>query len=191
MESRTREPAAAEGKSDPHPTIFDNGVMLIRKATPQDAEVVREIVRDVYVGEGWADLHATPDYVRSLLDAETRIAQADVLVAELDGGIVATITAADEPPFAHVAQPGELEVRMLAVRAQARRHGVAQALVTACEDIARDRGLERVVLSTDPDMHAAQALYEGLGYRRTPGRDWETGGVMLLTYAKPIQTNHG
>lgn len=160
--------------------------MHIRSATPDDADAVREIMRAVYVGEGWADLHATPAYVRSLLDAQTRIAQADVLVAEEAGEIVATITAASQPPFANVAQPGELEVRMLAVLPDARRQGVARALMTACEELAGERVLDRVVLSTDPQMHAAQALYEGLGYRRTPDRDWETGGVMLLTYAKDL-----
>lgn len=141
---------------------------------------------EVYVGGGWADPTRSPAYVDSLLDAETRIAQADVLLAEQDGHPVATVTATSGPPWANIADAGELEVRMLAVLPGMRRQGVAAALMAACEDLARQRGMRKVVLSTDPGMRAAQSLYERLGYRRTPDRDWEIGGVVLLTYAKRL-----
>jgi ribosomal protein S18 acetylase RimI-like enzyme len=158
----------------------------IRRAAPEDAEAVRAIMAEVYVGGGWADPVRSPAYVHSLLDAAGRIAQADVLLAERDGLPVATITAASDRPFANIAGPGELEVRMLAVLPDARRQGVASALMAACEDLARQRGHRRVVLSTDPAMRAARALYESLGYNRTPQRDWAIDGVALLTYAKEL-----
>lgn len=160
--------------------------MRIREATPEDASAVRDIIREVYVGGGWADPRRSPEYVQSLLDAEHRIAAADVFVAVIDEVPIATVTATAEHPLANIALPGELEVRMLAVREVARRRGVAQALMARCEALATQRGLGTVVLSTEPAMYAAHALYEGLGYVRTPDRDWVINGSELITYAKRL-----
>jgi len=158
----------------------------IRRATPADAVAVRTIIQQVYIDGGWADPATSPEYVRSLLAAEDRIAGTTVLLAQLDGEPVGTVTATEGPPYANIAVPGELEVRMLGVLPKARRHGVARALMAACEDLARQRGRHRVVLSTEPDMTAARALYEGLGYVRTPDRDWSIDGFGLITYARAL-----
>lgn len=160
--------------------------MQIRKATTDDAAVVRAIIEEVYVTGGWADPVTSPEYVHSLLDAETRIELSTVLVAEDDGMPVGTVTATDGPPLANIARPGELEVRMLGVLPAARRRGVARDLMRACEQLARERGARCVVLSTDPAMTAAQALYEGLGYVRTPERDWTIHGTVLITYTTSV-----
>ncbi len=150
--------------------------MLIRRATLHDADLVRFITRTVYVGEGWA---TSPGYIRELLDVKARIAGSTVLIADRVG----TVTAIDPPhPAANIGLPGELEVRMLCVLPDARRTGVAQALMLAAEAL----GTNRVVLSTAPSMTAAQRLYESLGYLRTPERDWTINGETLLTYAKDI-----
>ncbi|MCU0298795.1 MAG: GNAT family N-acetyltransferase [Candidatus Nanopelagicales bacterium] len=162
--------------------------MHIRRATTDDIDAVNEIIGQVYVGEGWANPLHSPDYVRSLLDAATRIEQAEVLIAFVDDEPVGSVTVTDGPPLANIAQPGELEVRMLAVLPQARRLGVAGALMQAAEDLAGSRGMERVVLSTDPAMTAAQALYSARGYDRTPGRDWEINGSHLITYALDLES---
>ncbi|HRY08936.1 MAG: GNAT family N-acetyltransferase [Actinobacteria bacterium] len=161
--------------------------MRIRRAsTDDDAKTVRAIIDEVYVGGGWADPVTSPEYVRSLLDARTRIATATVLLAEHRGRAVGTVTATDGPPWANIARPGELEVRMLGVLPTARRGGVARALMGACEDLARSSGARRIVLSTEREMTAAQALYETLGYTRTPQRDWVINSTTLITYARQL-----
>ncbi len=141
------------------------------------------IINEVYVGEGWANPLHSPDYVRSLLDAASRIEQAVVLVAVVGDDPVGSVTLTQDSPLANIAVPGELEVRMLAVLPRARRLGVAAALMQAAEDLAVARGKDRVVLSTDPAMVAAQGLYTARGYRRTPDRDWEINGSHLITYS--------
>ena len=130
--------------------------MQIRRATLADAAAVRDIIDEVYVRGGWADPDTSPEYVRSLLAAEDRIADTTVLLAMIDGRPVGTVTAAERSPFANIAVPGELEVRMLGVLPLARRQGVAHALMAACEDLARQRGRHHVVLSTEPEMTAAR-----------------------------------
>ena len=187
VESGAGESTPAEGQSYPHTPIFDNGCVRIRRAsTDVDAKTVRAIIDEVYVGGGWADPVTSPEYVRSLLDARTRIATATVLLAEHRGRAVGTVTATDGPPWANIARPGELEVRMLGVLPTARRGGVARALMGACEDLARSSGARRIVLSTEREMTAAQALYETLGYTRTPQRDWVINSTTLITYARQL-----
>ncbi|MFN8183986.1 MAG: GNAT family N-acetyltransferase [Candidatus Nanopelagicales bacterium] len=160
--------------------------MQIRRATLADAAAVRDIIDEVYVRGGWADPDTSPEYVRSLLAAEDRIADTTVLLAMIDGRPVGTVTAAERSPFANIAVPGELEVRMLGVLPLARRQGVAHALMAACEDLARQRGRHHVVLSTEPEMTAARTLYERRGYVRTPERDWSINGFGLITYARGV-----
>lgn len=175
MEGSTGQPPATENQSEPHSTTI--GHVQIRQATLRDAELVRHITRTVYIGEGWA---TTPAYIQELLDVERRIVENTVLLAD----VVGTLTVAEPPhPSAHVALPGELEVRMLCVLPDARRIGVAQALMSAVEAMPA----QRVVLSTEQRMKGAQKLYEGLGYHRTPERDWYIHGEKLLTYAKDLE----
>ncbi len=158
--------------------------MHIRKATRADAVAVNAIIEEVYVGGGWADPVTSPQYVQTLLDAAARIEQACVLLAELDGRAVGTVTVTDRPPLANIAKAGELEVRMLGVLAHARRLGVAQALMQECEQLARQTGKTSLVLSTEPAMVAALALYLRLGFARTPDRDWTINGTRLITFGR-------
>lgn len=152
-----------------------------------DSEAVSSVIDEVYIGGGWADPQRSPDYVAELLDARTRISQATVLLAEHNGETIATATAVQWPsPLANIAQPGELEIRMLGVVPTARHMGTAKALVAACEDLARERGLTRIVLSTEPLMKAAVRLYESLGYNRTEDRDWVINGFRLITYGRDL-----
>lgn len=90
---------------------------------------------------------------------------ADVLVtalAEVDGTVLgsATLRAARQGMPADSA-----ELVRVFVERDARRAGVARALVRGLEDDARRRGLGRVVLHTGSRQPEAVRLYVGLGYR--------------------------
>jgi ribosomal protein S18 acetylase RimI-like enzyme len=54
----------------------------------------------------------------------------------------------------------------LFVRREARRRGVAAALMAHAETFAREQGAERLTLATAHDNFPAQALYRKLGYVR-------------------------
>src|SRR5690606_20020664 len=107
----------------------------VRRAA-SDAEIAAagEITAQAYQADRLID----PDdaYLDELADARRRAREAILLVATLPGArpdspdvVVGTITMA--PPgtsYAETAEPGELELRMLAVAPEARGKGVAEAL---------------------------------------------------------------
>lgn len=154
----------------------------IRRSQPADADAVGTITEAAYRHDGHLGMDGGDAYAALLRDAAARMAEATVLVAELDGVVVGSVTVAPSgTPWANVARPGELEVRMLGVAAAARRRGVAEALMVAVEEHARSLGLGTVVLSTSVDMFSAQRLYERLGYRLQPDRDWSLDVAFLVS----------
>jgi GNAT superfamily N-acetyltransferase len=81
-------------------------------------------------------------------------------VAELDGrrvGSVYCVRRSDE-----VAQ-----LRLLFVDAEARGHGVGSKLVERCIEFARERGYERMMLSTVSPLKSAKRIYDAAGFELT------------------------
>lgn len=70
------------------------------------------------------------------------------------------------PSFSSVSAQRLWILNDLFVDAQARRRGVAQALMNAARDFAAQDGAKGLFLETAHDNHSAQALYKSLGYRR-------------------------
>ncbi|MBT0995354.1 GNAT family N-acetyltransferase [Cellulomonas sp. DKR-3] len=144
------------------------------------------LTAEAYLADRLVD--ADDDYERELRDAQRRAREATVLVATLEAGdgrevVVGTITLAPYgTSYAEVAEPGELELRMLAVAPEARGRGVAEALVTAAQREAVVAGARRLVLSTLEAMRTAQRLYARLGFRPVPARDWGHEDVRLLVH---------
>jgi ribosomal protein S18 acetylase RimI-like enzyme len=114
-------------------------------------------------------------YEAELRDVAGRLAAGDaVLVAVEDGRLLGGITyvAGPSSPSAEFEGDGEVGVRMLAVDPAGQRRGVGTALAAACVDLARARGARRIVLHSTPWMAGAHRLYERLGFRRAPERDF-------------------
>lgn len=151
----------------------------IRRADFADAEQVGVLTERVYRRGGWGN----ESYSKVLLDGRSRIEDAIVLVATVDGAIVGTVTVAlPGSRMANVGHAEEAEVRMLAVDEAARGRGIANLLMEECENLAKAQGAKGVVLSTEPDMYAAHRLYQRRGYVRQPDRDWQVDGTPLLVY---------
>ncbi|MDI5966518.1 GNAT family N-acetyltransferase [Streptomyces sp. SL13] len=159
--------------------------ITVRGAAPEEVDAVGALSVAAYVYDGLLDLATEQGYADQLRDAGGRARQAEILVAvDGDGVLLGTVTFAG-PGSAHrqVARAGEAEFRMLAVDPAARRRGVAEALVHACLDRARQAGLERVVISSKNTMTTAHRLYTRLGFTRLPERDWSPqAGVELWAF---------
>ena len=75
---------------------------------------------------------------------------------------------------------------MLAVAPAARRRGIAAALMGAAHDHALRLGMQRIVLCSEASFTHVHGFYERLGYARQPERDWNPGGVQLLSFGRPL-----
>lgn len=70
------------------------------------------------------------------------------------------------PLFASVSMHKLWILYDLYVVPEARRQGVAKALLDRARQLARDTGAGEIMLQTARDNHAAQALYESVGFER-------------------------
>ncbi|MER7010091.1 GNAT family N-acetyltransferase [Saccharopolyspora sp. NPDC000359] len=154
----------------------------IRVARPAEYPAIGEIAVRAYTEAG--SLPSDVDYARVLRDAADRAERAELLVALSGDKPLGTVTVVHPgTAYAEIAQPGELEFRMLAVAPEAAGNGVGRALVQAVIDRAREQGLARVVLCVKDTSTTAQHLYRGLGFERCPDRDWVPApGVNLLAF---------
>ncbi|GEK22745.1 GNAT family N-acetyltransferase [Cellulomonas xylanilytica] len=157
---------------------------VVRVAAGAQVADAGALTAEAYLADRLVD--ADEAYAEELRDAERRAREATLLVAlvppgEGDGAndrdddpvVVGTVTLAPYgTSYAEVAEPGELEIRMLAVAPEARRRGIAELLMAAALREAVASGATRVVLSTLDSMEAAQRLYRRLGFVAVPERDW-------------------
>jgi ribosomal protein S18 acetylase RimI-like enzyme len=168
----------------------------VREARESELDEIGELTVEVY-REGLV----SDQYLPVLADARSRwAAEATTTYVALDGGtdglpgrqlLGAVLYAAPGSPWRDIGDgAGEAEFRMLAVLRSARGRGVGEALVRTCIARARAERLERLVLSTAPDMKAAQRLYERLRFVRAEHRDWlarPTSRTKLLAYELDLE----
>ncbi len=143
-----------------------------RLARPAEHERIGRLTVAAYLATGALTSPADP-YASTLADAATRAAKAELYVVTDDHGtVMATMTLAEAGrPFADVAQPGELELRMLAVDPTAQGQGIGSLLVAFAAEQARARGLRALAISVIERNLSALRLYDRLGFVRRPDRD--------------------
>ncbi|RZQ64521.1 GNAT family N-acetyltransferase [Amycolatopsis suaedae] len=157
--------------------------VTVRKALPEEIAEVGRITEAAYQADGLLD--DDPTYAAHLADAAPRAAEADLLVAvDGDGRVLGSVTVMWRGGrFTEIAREGELEFRMLSVAPEARGRGVGETLARAVLAHARQEGYERVVMSSRVEMTTAHRLYQRLGFRRLPERDWQPKpGIQLLAF---------
>jgi len=161
--------------------------LVVRPARPDEFELLGEMRVRAYL-EGGVIKPDLP-YVNELRAVAEQAETAELLVA-VDGhdNVLGTVVVAEPPsPAAEVARPGEIEFRMLATDPAARGRGVGETLVNAVIEQGRARSLKRVVLSVVEHNKRAIKLYERLGFRRLPERDWDPlPGVHLIGFGLDV-----
>ena len=157
----------------------------VRVAEPEDLERVGELTAHAYLSDDLVDPGHW--YLDELRDAAKRASGATVLVAVDGDRVLGTVTLAPAgSPLAEVAQPQEFEIRMLAVDPEARGQRIGELLMRAAIERGIGWGARAVILTTMPAMVAAQRLYERIGMRRVPERDWtgESGRTFMAYVAE-------
>jgi ribosomal protein S18 acetylase RimI-like enzyme len=148
--------------------------IVVREARPDEFEALGGIVVAAYREVG--ALEGDEGYAAELRDVAGRASIAIVLAAVDvgDGRPIgcATYVPGLASPLAEELGPDEASIRMLAVDPAATGRGAGTALAAACVERARGDGFRRVVLHSLPVMAGAQRIYERLGFRHAPERDW-------------------
>jgi ribosomal protein S18 acetylase RimI-like enzyme len=124
--------------------------MVIRRATEADLALMQGLWNDFT-----AEATFTP-YPGSAFDPSL-VTKHIALVAEEDDGVVGTV-------YANTASKDFGYVFGLYTRPDARRRGVARALMRAIASVLHEEGRRYVVLSVDTPNEKARALYERLGF---------------------------
>jgi predicted N-acetyltransferase YhbS len=156
--------------------------LVFRPAEPADYSEVRRITREAYLHAG--HFSADHPYMSVLDGVEHRAEHAEVWVAEASGAVVAavTLTFAGQP-YSEIAHDNELEFRMLAVDPAVQGNGVGRAVVRRVIDHAQALpDISGISITSATFMERAHGLYESLGFRRAPARDWYVPGENVLLW---------
>jgi ribosomal-protein-alanine N-acetyltransferase len=125
---------------------------MIRVAEADDGPAIAGLEQEAFGADAWSD-----GLVREGLSGQ--IPGALYLVAEDDDGDALLVGYAAASLFADVS-----ELQRIAVRASARRTGVATALLRRVEEEAHLRYSERLLLEVREDNHGACAFYAARGF---------------------------
>lgn len=136
----------------------DNQHVTVRQAVEEDDAALLAIER-----VAWDASSGFPSYAENLPDAFfTRSGPDAHLVAEYDGVVVGYLRLQNKYPFPEGA--GVLAINGLAVAPEARRLGIANALMEESTAEARRRGARKISLHVHHVNDKARRLYERHGY---------------------------
>lgn len=131
--------------------------VVIRTITHVDASLVEAFAR-LIPQLSTSSPPPTADDLRRIADSP----DSDLFVAEVDGRVVGSLT------LATYRIPTGLKawIEDVVVDAEARGHGVGEALNRAALDAAAARGAKHVSLTSRPSREAANRLYQRIGFAK-------------------------
>jgi ribosomal protein S18 acetylase RimI-like enzyme/GrpB-like predicted nucleotidyltransferase (UPF0157 family) len=145
--------------------LWPEGAAL-RAATPGDHRDIAALWTQAFFES------ASRDGPYETADAEESAAGGELFVVEEGIELVAVVALLrGDSGAAAIASDAEAEISRLAVEREVQRRGHARRLLDHCHALARERGVEEVVLWSRPEQTAGHALYRSLGYERLPERD--------------------
>jgi GNAT superfamily N-acetyltransferase len=169
------------------PAAPKGAIVVVRPARRSDHRAIRRVVRDAY-GEYAAQLprEVFHRYLQDLVDLDRHARLGTLLVAELDGCVSGSVVFYPDASVQGMGWPaGWAGIRAVAVHREARHQGVARALLTECERLARSVEAPVLAFHTAPFMTRALALYDQLGFVRL--RDLDLDITDLVGSTTPIR----
>ena len=157
----------------------------IRNARDDELDIVASLSVDAYAEYA---ARMSPDawssFAQDIANVRGRLSDAEILVAELDGKLVGSVSVFSDW---RGAQADTVGVRLLAVAPGFRGLGIGRALMEEVIARARSRGKRRVVLTIAPEMESVKELSEELGFDREPDLDYMPApGVRSEGYALSV-----
>ncbi|GAA4698688.1 GNAT family N-acetyltransferase [Nocardioides conyzicola] len=165
------------------------GAVTVRLATRDDHAAMRAVITAAYAQYEMAvGPEAFDRYLADLLDLDLHASHGPLVVAEVDGVVRGSAAFYPESAAQGLGWPaGWSGGRALAVHPDARGHGVARALVAACEELAHEYGAPVFAFHTLELMTDAIRLYERLGFVRAPAYDRDLLPHFGVTAGPPLR----
>lgn len=153
---------------------------MIRDARPEELDDIAAVMSAAYAEYMRPD-PVFEDYARDIADVRSRLAESDLIVAEIGGAIAGAVTfypdgRSGEGGWA----PGWAGIRLLAVHPGFRGRGIGRKLAEECIERARALGRSAVGLHTTTLMEVARGMYERMGFRRAPEFDFHPGAEVVV-----------
>ena len=138
---------------------------LVRVAVGRDAERAARVgVRAVLDG---SDLHHTDPFLDEVRDVARRQRDGELLVAVLDGTVVATATwCPPGSPLCRASVGEQAEMSFLAVDPSMQGRGLGRLMVTSMVERSREAGAPELVAATREWMTAGRSLLRRMGFSR-------------------------
>ena len=165
--------------------------MTIREAYPKEFEEIGQLMVNVYsLLEGFPSVEEQPNYYRSLanIGSFTKKPETKLLVAiSTENRILGAVLYFGD--MKHYGSGGTATkevnasgIRLLAVDIDSRGLGVGKALTMACIERAKENNNSQVILHTTKAMLKAWALYEKVGFNRSPDLDFKQQGLPVFGF---------
>ena len=149
----------------------------IRDARLSDYDAIQAVTLAAY--QEYAPLMPAhwESYRRNILTTLADVKPAEQVVAEQDGNVVGAVLLYPAGTVFSSADGIQItlrwpEIRLLAVRSDARSQGVGTALMHECVRRARQAGAAALTLHTTDIMQVAMRMYERMGFVRAPELDF-------------------
>lgn len=164
--------------------VIDEFIIQPLARSPRHDLELEQLLHDAYVPTGFTEVARATVLFR----ADAVHARGSTFGAcDASGALLGTVTLVPGGrPACRIAGAHELEVHLLAVRADARGRGVGEALVTALLHAPEAQRATAAWLWTQPAMTSAQRLYRRLQFERVPSRDFRDGTREFLVFSRPL-----
>ena len=151
-----------------------NDKLRIRDANSGELKKISHILRDSYIEykkifppEAWQY------YINDVMDVWSREEDSELIVAEINGTLVGTVTLYLDASAENMWPDGWAGIRLLAVLPAYRGRGIGRALMDECIRRCEERGVKVVGLHTIDPMKSALSIYEKMGFVRVPEYDFQ------------------
>ena len=149
--------------------------MIVRNAVEADDSIIGELLVQAYLtqfAKKLPDVSYSAERLADLRNQSARRASASVLVAELDGRIVGTLTLyPGGAPNSKAWIAGAADLRLLAIDPEFQGRGLSGKLLDAAEALARKWGVPAICLHTRQGASGIARLYHARGYVRDEAGD--------------------
>lgn len=161
--------------------------IVVSELLEEDKEVVRQVLIESYqqyAGE-YSDPQVWQDYLINIKASVDNPQVDKILVAKNEQEIFGSLQLFTSSEKAYGKPELEISspiVRLLGVHPKARGLGVAQKLLEASVNYAKDLGYEKLYLHSSDKMHKAIRLYQWLGFKRDHTKEFYNHDILVKCF---------